>query len=142
MNAPFKYYFSNECLFWEKRGALIWGRCTLNILHQKMGANLSEVLILVNTVYICMIPILRLPLLKMITFENVVFEWQFKNFFISWKSDVLFLSYHNDFNWSPTSFNNPSWLSAHVNLSKFNKHLYSLKCTYVIICPLPKMGTW
>ena len=26
MSAPFKYYFSKECLFWEKRGALIRGR--------------------------------------------------------------------------------------------------------------------
>ena len=34
MSAPFRYYFSKERLFCEKRGALIRGRCSLNISCQ------------------------------------------------------------------------------------------------------------
>ena len=58
MSAPFIYYFSNECPFWEKRGALIRGRRSLNISRQKRGANSREVLFRtkalfrVNTVWI------------------------------------------------------------------------------------------
>ena len=44
MRAPFKYYFSKEHLFWEKRGALIRGRRSLNISRQKGGANSREAL--------------------------------------------------------------------------------------------------
>ena len=35
MSGPFKYYFSNELPFWEKRGSLIPGRRSLNISRQK-----------------------------------------------------------------------------------------------------------
>ena len=39
MSAPFRYYFSKERRFAEKRGALIRGRRSLNISRQKVGAN-------------------------------------------------------------------------------------------------------
>ena len=39
MSAPLKYYFLNERSVCEKRGALIRGRCSLNIKRQKGDAN-------------------------------------------------------------------------------------------------------
>ena len=44
MAATFKYYFSNERPFWEKRGALIRGRRSLNISRQNGNANSREAL--------------------------------------------------------------------------------------------------
>ena len=44
MSAPFKYYISNERSFWEKRGALIRGRGSLNISREKGDANSRETL--------------------------------------------------------------------------------------------------
>ena len=38
MSAPFKFYFSNERPFGEKKGTLIRGRRSLNISCQKRGA--------------------------------------------------------------------------------------------------------
>ena len=35
---PFKYYFSNERLFWEKEGLLIQRMCSLNLSGQNGGA--------------------------------------------------------------------------------------------------------
>ena len=40
-----------ENLIWEKRGALIRGRCSLNISCQKVGANSREGLFRVNALF-------------------------------------------------------------------------------------------
>ena len=46
ISAPFKYYFSNEHPSFERKGALIRGRQSLNIsLQRGGGTNLMEVLL-------------------------------------------------------------------------------------------------